>query len=271
MDFGFMKIDLSINPEKSTEKICAFIRKTVQDAGFKQVVLGLSGGLDSAVSAALAAQALGSENTHVGIFPYGKISAENQNDVKCILNHLAIQPCNIHTINIQPIVDAIIVGSDLKSTQGLTQNERKGNVMARIRMILLFDFSKKIPALVLGTENKTEHLLGYFTRFGDSASDIEPIQSLYKTQVRQLAQYLKIPQSIISKAPTAGLWAGQTDEGDFGFSYEDADKILYLFIDKKIQKQEIIKQGFNKLTIEKVLGRMEKNSFKHKTPYTLVV
>ena len=134
-------------------------------------------------------------------------------------------------------------------------------------MILLFDLAKRENALVLGTENKTEHLLGYFTRFGDEASDVEPIRNLYKTQVRQLAPYLGIPKKIIEKTPTAGMWAGQTDEGEFGFTYEDADKILTLYREQKKTAEEIGKEGLKKDVIEKVLGRMKVNEFKHRLPY----
>ncbi len=141
--------------------------------------------------------------------------------------------------------------------------------MVRMRMILLYDLSKKYNALVLGTENKTEHLLGYFTRFGDEASDIEPLQNLYKTQVKQLASYLGVPEEIIKKPPTAGMWQGQTDEGEFGFTYEEADQILSLWHDKKADREVIIKAGFSPDTVDKVIKRVTDNSFKHNLPYTL--
>jgi len=136
-------------------------------------------------------------------------------------------------------------------------------------MILLYDLAKKLQALVLGTENKSEYLLGYFTRFGDEASDIEPVRHLYKTQVRQLALYLGIPRKIINKAPTAGFWLGQTDEKELGFTYEEADKILYLYFDLKKRKEEIEKIGFKKETIKKVISRVKANDFKHKLPYVV--
>jgi len=133
-----------------------------------------------------------------------------------------------------------------------------------MRMILLFDLAKKYKALVLGTENKTEHLLGYFTRFGDSASDIEPIRHLYKTQVRKLAKYLKIPEKIIKKTPTAGLWQGQTDEREFGFSYGEADQILLLYLDQKKNVEEIVNKGIKLEQVEKVVKRLKANEFKHR-------
>lgn len=144
---------------------------------------------------------------------------------------------------------------------------RAGNIMARVRMIILFDLAKKHNALVCGTENKTEYLLGYFTRFGDEASDIEPIKHLYKTQVYQLAKHLGVPDQIINRRPTAGLWSSQTDEGEFGFSYEEADNVLYLYSDKKISTEKIIKMGY--LHAKKILAFVKKNEFKRKTPYCL--
>jgi len=144
---------------------------------------------------------------------------------------------------------------------------RFGNIMARIRMTILFDKAKKLNSLVCGTENKTEHLLGYFTRFGDAASDIEPISHLYKTQVRQLADYLKVPKEIINKPPTAGLWDGQTDEAEFGFTYKEADQVLNLFYDQKKTFEQIRKLGFK--NAERIIKRSLNNQFKLRTPYSL--
>lgn len=135
-------------------------------------------------------------------------------------------------------------------------------------MILLYDLSKKYKALVVGTENKTESLLGYYTRFGDEASDIEPIIDLYKTQVKQLAKYLQIPEKIINQAPTAGMWKGQTDEGELGFTYEDADKILFLYTKGKNIK-DLIKEGFDKKVVDLVINKLLDNKFKKEVPYQL--
>lgn len=256
-----MSTDLSINPTEISQKIVEFIKSTVHNAGYSKVILGLSGGIDSAVSCALAVAALGVENVHAGIYPYGDLNKEAEKDAKFILNHLAIQPFNHHRIDIKPLVDPII------SLDKNMDKTRKGNIMARIRMILLYDLSKKIPALVLGTENKTEHLLGYFTRFGDEASDIEPIRNLYKTQVKELAVYLGIPDKIINKDPTAGLWQGQTDEGEFGFTYEEADQILYLFTEGKMTEEEIVKAGFKEEVVKSVVKRYKTNNYKHLLPY----
>ncbi len=145
---------------------------------------------------------------------------------------------------------------------------RKGNIMARMRMIVLYDLSRKHNFMVLGTENKTEHLLGYYTRFGDEASDIEPIRELYKTHVYQLAKYLGVPRELIVKPPTAGLWENQTDEGEFGFSYKVADEILYQYCEKKLSKKEIIAQGHNSNVVEKIWWWIKKGEFKNRLPHS---
>jgi NAD+ synthase len=143
---------------------------------------------------------------------------------------------------------------------------RLGNIMARARMVVLFDYSRKLNALVLGTENKTEHFLGYYTRFGDEASDIEPLRNLYKTEVYKLAEYLGVPGAIREAAPTAGLWPGQTDEGQFGFTYEDADEILYGLYDAKLSTQALVDRGLNRKAIDSVQAWVDQMAFKHILP-----
>lgn len=258
-----MSVDLSLNPSETAANITEFIRMAVRKSGFSKVVVGLSGGIDSAVSCVLAQKALGSPDIYIGLFPYGDLNQEGLDDAKIVVSRLNIPYTNIQTIDIKPLVDPIF------SLDTSIDDVRKGNIMARIRMILLYDLSKKFRALVLGTENKSEHLLGYFTRFGDEASDIEPIRHLYKTQVIQLAEYLKLPPKIIRKSPTAGLWKGQTDEGEFGFTYEEADQILHLYIDMKKSIDEIEITGFKKEIVKKVIDRLNQNSYKRKLPYLL--
>lgn len=260
-----MLVDLSINPKKIIDGIVSFIKTTVQKTGFSKLIIGLSGGIDSSVSASLAVCALGSSNIHVCLFPYGDLNKKGIEDAKLMIKKLNISTNNVYRINIKNIVDCII--DEMKAEE--VTLIRKGNIMVRLRMILLYDLAKKCNALVLGTENKTEHLLGYFTRFGDEASDIEPIRSLYKTQVRQIAKYLEIPEKIIKKSPSAGLWKGQTDEGELGFTYKQADQILYFYTDLKKSREEMVKLGFKKELVDKVLKRLKDNEFKHKVPYVL--
>jgi len=275
---------LQINPKKEIEKICNFIKSTFKKQRFSKVVLGLSGGIDSAVVLSLLAQALPPQNIFPIHLPYFKTDIKI---LKILIKSLKIPASNFSTINIKKPVDKIvsICHPELLSSfrfdegryklkrkispesdsVGMTNKTRLGNIMARTRMIILFDQAKKLNALVCGTENKSEHLLGYFTRFGDEASDIEPIQHLYKTQIYQLGKYLNIPQEIINQSPTAGLWDGQTDEGQFGFTYQEADQVLSLYSDQKKSLPTIIKLGFPKT--KKIISMVKNNQFKHQTPY----
>ncbi|MDE2588080.1 MAG: NAD+ synthase, partial [Patescibacteria group bacterium] len=209
-----------INYPEEVEKISEWIKNTVKSSGFSKIVIAVSGGIDSAVSTALCVKAIGPENVFCVLLPYGKLSGEHTKDAKDILKSFQIPLENIKEINIQEAVDSIIKNiSDVNEI-------RKGNIMARVRMIYIFDSAKKLNAIVCGTENKTEHYLGYFTRFGDEASDLEPIKKFYKTQIWEFGKILNVPEKIIAKAPTAGLWEEQTDEGELGFTYKEADKIL---------------------------------------------
>lgn len=257
-----MLVALSINSENTAREIETFIKTSLTKTGFNKLVIGLSGGVDSATSTGLAVAAIGSQNIEALILPYGDLNRQGRDDAQSVVKFLDIPQQNVHLFDIKKSVE------NLASCDRGMDKLRLGNIAVRTRMILLYDLAKKYNALVLGTENKTEYLLGYFTRFGDEASDIEPLIGLYKTQVRQLAQYLRLPQKIINKAPTAGMWQGQTDEGELGFTYETADQILYLTFDKKHTKKQIVKQGFPKEIIDKVLNRAEENKFKHKLPYS---
>ena len=254
-----MKNDLTINPVQETKKIVSFLRKTFKKQNIFHAVLGLSGGIDSATSLFLLSKALPVENIHVFHIPY---FLEDTSLIEHILQKANIPQKNLHIISIKEPTDA------LKGTLKIEKDQiiRLGNIMARIRMITLFDFAKKMNALVVGTENKSEYHLAYFTRFGDEASDIEPIQHLYKTQIIQLAQYLQVPQFVIDAKPTAGLWEGQTDESEFGFTYEQADQVMYLYFDKK-QSLATVKKQFPHA--EKIISWCKKNDFKHHVPYRI--
>lgn len=256
-----MPINLSINSSATVKDLNRFIKNSVHKAGFSKVIVGLSGGIDSSVVCLLAVQSVGVENVIAAIFPCGDLDQEGESHAQLLIERLKIPAQNIIKIDIKPIADSIY---DVDQNM---DRLRRGNIIARVRMLLLFDQARKYKALVMGTENKTEYLLGYFTRFGDEASDIEPIRRLYKTQVRFLAKHIGVPEQIIQKPPAAGLWENQTDEGEFGFSYKDADNILHLYVDFRKKQEEIEKMGFKKETVEKVISRLEANEFKHKLPY----
>ena len=250
----------NIDPASESRKIITFMKASFQSAGFTDAVIAVSGGVDSSVSLVLTIRALGVEHVYPVLLPYGPLSTQGTLDAMNIVDTLNIPLGHVTRIDIRPVVDAVI------GREAGTDNIRKGNVMARARMIFLFDQAKKRSALVVGTENRSEHLLGYFTRFGDEASDIEPIRNLYKTEVYELAKHLEVPQQILSRKPTAGLWEGQTDEGEFGFNYNDADEILYRHFDRNEAKETIKSAGFASDTIDKVLAFAQKNSFKHNLP-----
>lgn len=248
---------LTINPESEKNRIVNFLKQTFAEQKINKAVIGLSGGLDSMTAFYLLLETLPPKNIFAYHLPYEK---ENIT-VKKTLEKLNFPMKNYQIISIKKVVEHF-----WEENRDRIHKIRLGNIISRTRMIILFDRTKKHNALVCGTENKSEHLLGYFTRFGDSASDIEPIQHLYKTQVHQLAKYLKIPNEILIQSPTAGLWKGQTDEEELGFTYQEADQVLYLYFDKKLLSVEIIKKGF--VNTQKIINRVKKNEFKSKTPYT---
>jgi NAD+ synthase len=245
-----------ICPKKTATELIRFIKSSFQHFGYKDALIGVSGGVDSATSLILTVQALGKSHVRVVLLPYGRLNAEAVKDAMILIGSLHIPQKNIHCVDIQPMVDAV-AAYDKHMGDG-----RRGNVMARMRMVILFDLSKKLNALVVGTENKTEHLLGYYTRFGDEASDIEPIRHLYKTQVYDLAAYLNVPKIILQKPPTAGLWKGQTDEGEFGFTYKEADEILSLHIDQHKSKQAIIRKGYDCQLVNNIWWWIKKGNLK---------
>ncbi|KPK77226.1 MAG: NAD synthetase [candidate division Zixibacteria bacterium SM23_73] len=246
-----------IDTKKLKKTLVDFIRNYCRKSGFKKVVLGLSGGLDSTVVAYLACEALGRENVLALILPYKESNPESVKDAKKIGKLLGIKS---RLIDITPMIDTYYRRYPDKNLL------RKGNRLARERMAILYDFSSKENALVIGTGNKTEALLGYCTIHGDAAYAFNPIGDLYKTQVRLLAKELKVLQKIIDKLPSADLWKGQTDEGELGVTYEKVDRFLYYLVDKKYTPKKLMKLGYKKMFIEKIKNMIKKNQFKRKMP-----
>lgn len=252
-----MKTDLTINTDLATEILTAFIHSETTRAGYQKVVVGLSGGIDSALSCVLAAKALGPENVLAVRMPYRTSSKDSLEHAQLLIDQFGVQSL---TIPISDMADGLINHfPEMDKT-------RQGNIMARCRMIVLYDQSSAFNGLVVGTSNKTEILLGYSTLFGDSASAFNPIGDLYKTQVRQLAAALQIPAAIIKKAPSADLWADQTDEGELGFTYAEVDKLLYLLVDERYTSEECVEAGFEKNFVENVVKRMRRFHFKRMMP-----
>lgn len=248
---------LHIDTDLAIHVLSRFIHNELTKVGFRRAVLGLSGGIDSAVSCYLAVQALGPENVLALRLPYATSSPSSLDDAQLIIDDLGIRS---ETLEITPMVDPLFDASP-----DISPN-RKGNIMARTRMVAIFDRSAAWDALVIGTSNKTEILLGYGTIYGDLASAVNPIGDLYKTQLRQVARTLGVPKAIIEKAPSADLIPGQTDEGDFGFAYEDVDPLLYLLVDERYLPEEAIEAGFPADFVKNVLRMVRINHFKRTLP-----
>ena len=252
-----INIDLNINADVAHRILTGFIRSEVTRVGSSRAVIGLSGGIDSALSFALAVEALGRENVLGVRMPYKASSSDSLEHAGLLIEQFGTES---ETVEITDMVEPFFRMDPKMSKQ------RKGNIMARQRMIVLYDRSETFKGLVVGTSNKTEILLGYTTLWGDMASALNPIGDLYKTQLRQLARALHIPDVIIDKPPSADLWTGQTDEGELGFTYEEVDKLLYLLVDQRFSARELIEEGFDEKFVHKVLNRVSRNQFKRMMP-----
>jgi len=249
--------DLRLDCETLRKVLTGFIDNEVRKAGFERVVLGLSGGVDSALSAFLAAEALGPHNVWAILMPYRTSSSESVEHAGLAVNALGIHSLSV---DITPMVDAYFAGFPD------ADHMRRGNKMARERMTILFDHSARLGGLVLGTSNKTELLLGYGTLYGDMASAINPLGDLYKTQVRQLARHIKVPTVIVEKQPSADLWAGQTDEAELGFTYEEVDRVLYLLVDQRYETSDLIAEGFDEKFVHAVSRKVQASQYKRRLP-----
>ena len=248
---------LDLNLKDVHNELVKFLRENFKKAGFSKAVLGLSGGIDSALVAYLLRDALGKENVLAIMMPYKSSNPDSLNHAKLVVEDLKI---NAKTIEITDMIDAYFKNE--KEASSL----RMGNKMARERMSILFDYSSKENALVVGTSNKTEIYLGYSTQFGDAACALNPIGDLYKTNIWDLSRYLKIPNELIEKKPSADLWEGQTDEQEMGLTYKEADQVLYRMLEENKTVKEILAEGFSKDLVDNIVRRMNRSEYKRRMP-----
>ena len=248
---------LAIDHEFVTRRIVEFMKREVRNNGFEKVILGLSGGIDSSLVAYLAVKAFGRKNVHGVIMPYKTSNPQSEEDALRVVEALKI---SFEKVEITDMVDSYFDKSPSIS------DLRKGNRMARERMCILYDLSARDRSLVMGTGNKTEMYLGYSTQHGDAACALLPIADLYKTQIWSLSEYLGVPQEIIDKKPSADLWIGQTDEEELGFSYSDADNVLYELLDKKKGRTQIIEMGFTSEVVDSIIEKIKNSEFKRRMP-----
>lgn len=251
----------AIEPRQAIAVITGFIRAQLEQTGFERLVVGLSGGVDSATVAFLAATAIGADNLLAVRMPYRSSSPDSEADALRVVTALG---CRTERVEITPMVDpmlALVTGPDEAALQ-----VRRGNVMARQRMIVLYDRSAAFDALVAGTSNKTEALLGYGTLFGDMAAAIAPIGDLYKSQLRAVAEELGVPPEIVAKPPSADLWPGQTDEGELGATYDDLDRVLFALVDRRWSAARCVAAGLDAALVAWVARRVAVNEFKRQLP-----
>jgi NAD+ synthase len=251
--------ELAIDTHAARRIIREFIRAQLRQAGFGKALLGLSGGIDSALVAYLVAEAIGPEHLLAVLMPYRTSSPESRGDAEEVVRRIG---CASVLVDISPIVDSYF------EAQGRTEATplRRGNFMARARMMVLYDHSVTWDGLVVGTGNKTETLIGYSTLWGDSASAFNPIGDLYKSQIRQLSAAMGVPQAILHKAPSADLWPGQTDEAEVGFSYAEVDRILFRLVDRRLSLDEVVAEGFAPELVERIDRMVAGSEFKRQVP-----
>jgi NAD+ synthase len=250
-----------IEPATTADLIVAFVSSQMDQTGFSRIVVGLSGGVDSATVAFLAARAVGAENLLAVRMPYRTSSPASESDALRVVQALG---CRTQRVEITPMVDPLL--GLMGDSQGEAAQVRRGNVMARQRMIVLYDKSVEFDALVAGTSNKTEALLGYTTQYGDAASAFAPIGDLYKSQLRALAEHLGVPAEIVAKPPSADLWPGQTDEDELGRTYDDLDRTLFALVDRRWTVERCVAAGLDRDLVEWVAARVARMEYKRQMP-----
>jgi NAD+ synthase len=263
--------ELRIDTDVARRVIAGFIRGQLRQAGFERAVLGLSGGIDSALVAYLVAEAIGAEQLLCLMLPYRTSSPASRADAEEVVARLG---CASRLVDISPIVDGYFGtevdgvgapgagGADALAASTL----RRGNFMARARMMVLYDASVSWGGFVVGTGNKTESLIGYTTLFGDSACAFNPVGDLYKTQVRELSLAVGVPDTIVRKAPSADLWPGQTDETEAGFTYHELDRLLFWMIDRRRSTAELAALGFDEAVVARIERMVAGSEFKRQVP-----
>jgi len=252
-----LKVNFRIEMSKYaqiSQYLIAFLKDEVEKTGLKNVVIGLSGGLDSAVVSVLAHRAFGERLLNIKM-PSQFSSQSSLDDADELCNKFQLRS---ETRNISKLLEAYDI-NDMSSL-------RIGNLSSRFRMVNLFDVSARENALVLGTSNKSELMLGYGTLYGDLASAVNPIGDLYKTEVFELARYLGVPDSIVNKAPSADLWEGQSDENELGYTYAQLDDVLKRYVEDRASKQELLEEGFEEALVEMIIKKIYQNQFKRRMP-----
>jgi NAD+ synthase len=249
----------AIDAAQAVEVMTGFIRSQLAQTGFSRLVVGLSGGVDSATSAYLAARAVGADNLLAVRMPYRTSATESEADALAVVEALG---CRTEMVDISPMVEPML--AHIPDDDG--GRVRRGNVMARQRMIVLYDRSAAFDALVIGTSNKTEALLGYGTLHGDMAAALQPIGDLYKSQLRAVAECLGVPARILAKAPSADLWPGQTDEGELGATYHDLDRVLYALVDRRWTQDRCLRAGLDASLVARVARTVARMEYKRQLP-----
>jgi NAD+ synthase len=249
--------DLDVDPVLTTELLVSFLREEVGSAGMQRAVVGLSGGIDSALALALCAEAFGPRNVLAVLLPYRTSNADSAAHAHLVADRFGVER---RLVDISPMVDGYV------GVNGVSDPTRRGNVMARCRMTILYDLSVEWRGLVVGTSNKTEMLLGYSTQWGDAAHAVNPLGDLYKHQVVQLARHLDVPRPVVDKPPSADLFEGQTDEADLGFTYAQADAVLERMVDRRYRRAELLAEGFAPELCDAVARRVVRNQYKRRPP-----